>query len=81
MNYDSKKKSIFISFHWRINHRHSISGTQYLDDINHLLNSDKLRKMANDGVEVYFLPHSAYLGKLGDFRIPPYVNVPSDMPF
>lgn len=67
------EQCIFITFHWRLKHQNSISGTSYLRDINALLQSNELKKLVEQKVKIYFLPHSMFMKYLPQFKVPKYV--------
>ena len=55
--------------------------SQYLANVNKLLNSEYIQQFAEDGVEIMFFPHARFVKYLSLFNIPKYVKVPTDMVF
>lgn len=78
-------KSVFISFHWRPGELdknvETFKCSQYLQKINELLNSEKLKEIANSGVDVIFYPHARFIKYLRYFNIPKCIQVGSNKQF
>ena len=82
----SKTKRIFITFHWRTGEydfsRKSFSESQYLKDVNQLLNSEEIKRLSESGeAEVMFFPHARFVKYLSLFKVPSHVKIPESMQF
>lgn len=74
-------KQIFISFHWRCHPQFRIQGSNYLSDINSIISSMELKRLVDDGVKVVFYPHAMFRRYLNLFKVPGYIEVPTNKPF
>ena len=64
-----------------IQNQWQLKKSKYLNDINKLLNDSRLRNLAKRGVKVYFMPHPMFRKYINCFKIPSYVEFPTDMSF
>ena len=76
-NNPERRKRVFISFHWRVGEMDNITkcflNSTYLKTINNLLNSEKLKRIVDRGVEVIFYPHARFRKYLKYFKVPKYI--------
>lgn len=78
-------KSVLIQFHWRYGDidqsREKFMSSQYLDDINSLLNYKGMENLVQEGWKIRFLPHARFKKYLDCFSIPDYIEVPRECQF
>ena len=81
-----KIKQIFISFHWRNNeintNKNKFLKSSYLSDINKILGSEQLKELYTKyNVKIVFYPHAMFRKYLSLFKIPEYIEIPTNKTF
>lgn len=79
------QKQMMISFHWRVGwidqSDENFVKSEYLNGVNAFLNDKKLEELHSNGVKILFIPHARFMKFFDYFKVPGFVECPTEFQF